>query len=272
MTGSRGTGQQMTSAGDFDAMDRNAAAMLVAAMRATERGWIAEEDGMALCGAPWGIATTNVAMTVGPTTVASIEALTAREFAGRGVPYTVWTREHADRELSAALDRRGWGRVLTAPAMTCDASDLVMPAVPRDLRLAWVRNDEDRAAYQAVMESAWGIYGIDRTAIGPFFERLEGLEAPDIRAVLGWVGGEPVAGAVLYCLCGVAGIGWVGTLPSASRRGYGAAVTWRAIVAGFERGMRFASLQASPLGEPVYRRMGFQVASYYHVYVPPDAR
>ena len=82
------------------------------------------------------------------------------------------------------------------------------------------------------------------------------------------VGSEPVAGAILYCLHGVAGIGWVGTLPSASRRGYGEAVTAQAVAEGFRRGMPFASLQASPLGEPVYRRMGFRTVSYYHVYVP----
>jgi GNAT superfamily N-acetyltransferase len=130
-----------------------------------------------------------------------------------------------------------------------------------------VGSERDRAAYQEVMEAAWGIYGIDRDSISPFFARREALEGPRTRAVLAWVGSEAVAGAILYALHGIAGIGWVGTLPSASRRGYGAAVTWRAVAAGLERGLRFASLQASPLGQPVYRRMGFRTVSRYDVFV-----
>jgi hypothetical protein len=253
---------------DLAAIDRNAAGMLTTAMRAVPDGWVREDDSLVVCGAPFGIATTNVAMVLGPTTPAAIAAATGREFAARGVPYSVWTRDHADQELSAALEAHGWGRVLAAPTMTCHARDLVQPAMPRELRLEWVRTERDRAAYQEVMEAAWGIYGIERSAIGPFFGRLEALEGPVVQAVLGWVGSEAVTGAVLYRLYGVAGIGWVGTLPSASRRGYGAAVTWQAVATGLARGMRFASLQASPLGEPVYRGLGFRTASYYHVFVP----
>lgn len=253
----------------FDAMDRNAAAMLTTAMRAVDAGWVREGDGLVVCGAPFGIATTNVAMVVGPTTLPAIIATTGQEFVARGVSYSVWTRDHADAVLSEALEAGGWTRVLAAPAMICDAADLVRPVVPRELRLAWVRTERDRAAYQDVMEAAWGIYGIDRSAIRPFFARLEALEGLDVQTVLGWVGSEAVAGAILYSLQGVAGIGWVGTLPSASRRGYGAAVTCRAVEEGFARGMRFGSLQASPLGEPVYRRIGFRTVSSYHVYVPP---
>jgi len=255
---------------DLAAMDRNAAGMLTTAMRAVDVGWVREDDALVVCGAPFGIATTNVAMVVGPTTPAAIATITGREFVARGVPYSVWTRAHADGALSSALEAEGWGRALVAPAMVCDPEDSVRPATPRELRLSWVSTERDRAAYQDVMEAAWGIYGIERSAIGPFFARLEALEGPDVRAVLGWVGSEAVAGAILYCLHGVAGIGWVGTLPSASRRGYGAAVTYRAVELGMGRGMRFASLQASPLGEPVYRRMGFRTVSHYHVYVPPS--
>lgn len=258
----------MPSLEDLVAIDRNAAGMLTTAMRAVSDGWVREDASLVVCGAPFGIATTNVAMVVGPTTPAAIAAATHREFAARGVPYSVWTRRHADRELSAALEADGWGRALAAPAMVCATGELVRPAVPRELRLEWVRTERDRAAYREVMEAAWGVYGIDRAAIGPFFGRLEALAGPAVRAVLGWVGSEAVAGAILYCLHGVAGIGWVGTLPSASRRGYGASVTWRAVAAGLERGMRFASLQASPLGEPVYRRLGFRTVSSYDVFVP----
>lgn len=253
---------------DLAAIDRNTAGMLATAMRAVANGWVREGPALVVCGSPVGIATTNVALVAGPTTPAEIAAVTRREFADRGVPYSVWTRDHVDQALSAALERVGWMRVLTAPAMVCAQAELHSPAVPRELRLDWVRTERDREAYQEVMQAAWGIYGIEPRTIAQFFERRDGLAGPHVQAALGWVGSEAVAGAILYRLHGIAGIGWVGTLPSASRRGYGAAVTHHAVAAGLRQGMRFASLQASPLGEPVYRRMGFRVVSSYHVYVP----
>ena len=47
------------------------------------------------------------------------------------------------------------------------------------------------------------------------------------------------------------------TPPEFRRRGYGAAATWAAIEVGAQRGCDHAVLQASEMGAPVYRRMGF---------------
>jgi GNAT superfamily N-acetyltransferase len=62
---------------------------------------------------------------------------------------------------------------------------------------------------------------------------------------------------------GVGGIGWVGTLPEEFGRGYGRAVTEAVIAEGFRRGACFMNLQASPMGEPMYRRMGFTTPTHY---------
>ena len=54
-------------------------------------------------------------------------------------------------------------------------------------------------------------------------------------------------------------------------RGYGADVTSRALADAFARGAQFGYLQSSPLGEPVYRRLGFeQVATYTLAYQPSE--
>ena len=67
--------------------------------------------------------------------------------------------------------------------------------------------------------------------------------------------GEPVCTSALVRNADVAGIYFVATLEDF--RGRGAAVTWEAARDGIEHGCRFASLQASELGRPVYERMGF---------------
>jgi predicted acetyltransferase len=62
---------------------------------------------------------------------------------------------------------------------------------------------------------------------------------------------------------GVAGAYWVGTAPEARGRGLAELCTRAAGNAGFDLGARVAALQASPMGEPVYRRMGYSEATRY---------
>ena len=66
---------------------------------------------------------------------------------------------------------------------------------------------------------------------------------------------------------GVAGIYWVGTLPEARGRGIAEACTRAATNAGFAAGASFAALQASVMGEPIYRRMGYREVTRYPWYV-----
>jgi predicted acetyltransferase len=62
----------------------------------------------------------------------------------------------------------------------------------------------------------------------------------------------------------------VATPPEHRRRGYGAAVTWAAIEEGRRQGCDHAALQASELGAPIYRSMGFvDVGQYVQLEGPP---
>ena len=119
------------------------------------------------------------------------------------------------------------------------------------------------------MARAFGIYGNPEPAIREHFATMECVSGPTTRAHLAYVGGRAVAGAILYMAHDVGGIGWVGTLPEEFRKGYGQAVTWAVIEDGLGRGARFLNLQASPMGEPMYRRMGFVTATHYRWYLAP---
>jgi len=50
-------------------------------------------------------------------------------------------------------------------------------------------------------------------------------------------------------------------------RGLGEAVTRAVTNAGFDLGARINTLQASPMGAPIYLRMGYQTVFDYRVYV-----
>ena len=66
---------------------------------------------------------------------------------------------------------------------------------------------------------------------------------------------------------GTVGVYNVATVEDARRRGYGAAVTRRAIADGVTRGATVAILQSSDMGRPVYAAMGFREVLAFRVFV-----
>ncbi len=88
-----------------------------------------------------------------------------------------------------------------------------------------------------------------------------------LQKYLGLLNGEPVATAELFLSHGVAYLGGVSTLPQYRRQGIGAALTLAALRAARQQGYRVGVLTASPVGIPIYRRIGFQELGMYSVYL-----
>src|SRR5947208_1324076 len=158
------------------------------------------------------------------------------------------------------LTRRG----AHASAMPCLCPGAGLPAPPPpEATIRPVTDDAGRAGYARVMTRAFAVYGAPEASTAEHFASLAGVVGPTTQAYLAYRDGRALAGAMLYMAHGVGGIGWVGTLPEEFGRGYGRAVTWAVIAEGLRRGARFMSLQASPMGEPMYRRMGFTTPTHY---------
>ena len=94
------------------------------------------------------------------------------------------------------------------------------------------------------------------------------LEDGSWRGYVGYAGGAPVAASQLVVSGATAGIYYVATVESARGRGFGAAITARAMADAAALGCRTISLQASPMGLPIYERLGFRRVAYYRTYVP----
>jgi GNAT superfamily N-acetyltransferase len=92
------------------------------------------------------------------------------------------------------------------------------------------------------------------------------LELP-FRSYLALLNGKPVGTSQLFLSAGVAGIYNVTCLPEARCQGIGTAIARAPLLEARQMGYRVGILQASQLGYPVYRRLGFQDCGKLSVYL-----
>lgn len=90
---------------------------------------------------------------------------------------------------------------------------------------------------------------------------------------LGSLDGQPVATCTTFLHGGVAGLYTICTVPEARGRGIGGAITQLALHHAGALGYRVSVLQATPMGLPVYRRLGYVTCAVFQEYTwtPPLA-
>lgn len=120
-----------------------------------------------------------------------------------------------------------------------------------------VTDEAGIADYITVCAEAHAPYGFPDDLFPTLFARPATMLAPHLQACVGYEGPDPVAGATLFLTHGVAYVGWVAVPPGQQRRGLGAAATATVVNRGYELGASCSTLMASPMGAPVYRRLGF---------------
>lgn len=96
------------------------------------------------------------------------------------------------------------------------------------------------------------------------------LDDPRIALYVGYVDGSPVATGLGLRTDATIGVYNIATVPAARRRGYGATMTMRVIADGRADGGEVAILQASPMGYPIYERLGFRLVVEYDGYGDPE--
>jgi GNAT superfamily N-acetyltransferase len=84
---------------------------------------------------------------------------------------------------------------------------------------------------------------------------------------VGYANGDPVVSGLGWRTGRTIGVYSIATVPSARRRGYGAAMTARVVADGVAEGCNVAALQASEMGRPIYERQGFRTVVRYIAYV-----
>ncbi len=202
-----------------------------------------------------------------PTEVnARIDAMMT-EFRRRNLPleWTVGTSTRP-RNLGASLEAKGLRNRLVVPGMAMNLEALPDEPLPRGLTV-------QRATAPADLETCTRVFAANFSIAEPLVPRLVDIEQgmpPDHRentmAYVGRLDGKPVASSGLFMSAGVAGLYFITTLASARGRGIGRAMTIHALREARGRGYRFGVLQATPMGLPVYERLGFRTYSEFEIY------
>ena len=190
------------------------------------------------------------------------------EFYAGGRPFSIWTRAHADAPLASALRARGFVDLVPMADMIL-TDDPGTRCAPPGLEVRPVTSEQARRDYVAVSVAAYvPDFQLEPALMEDTLPTLASLHAPHVQGFVGYVDDTPVAAAGVWLSHGVAGINWVGTVPAHRGRRHAEALAWAAVREGFRRGARFASLQPTHLGRPVYERMGFVAVAEYPVLVP----
>jgi GNAT superfamily N-acetyltransferase len=196
----------------------------------------------------------------------------AREFfSRRGRRFVVWARAGMveDDDLLTAARGAEFQSIYEMPAMILGGR-AAEPALAEGVRLRRLDSAEDAERYWSIAKAAYASNGFPPEVFG-FYDGLEELAAPggNAAAFLADLDDEPVGIAMTIVSHGVAGVYWVGSLAKARGRGIGRAITAAATNAGFDLGAEFASLQASPMGAPVYLAMGYETVYDYRLLLSP---
>ena len=175
-------------------------------------------------------------------------------FRARRIPTVTWLTDAP--EVGELLGSRGL--IFSDGALGMTANLTALPEVPLPPRFSIV-DVEDRAAFRSWVHVMRIGFGTPEGAEPALLDVVAAIgSGPDMRTYLGVLDGEPVATSQLFLGAGVAGIYQVTCLPEARGRGIGAAITLAPLREARRLGYSMAILQASDLGAPVYRRLGFQ--------------
>ena len=190
-------------------------------------------------------------------------------FAARERGFSIWVRggQAEDRDLIAAAETAGFQLVYEMPEMTL--REKLEPAeLPSGTELRRLTKIEQATDFWRVAIDSYESIGFPPEVFAGY-TNYAGLLAENVVAFLALLDDEPVGIAMTMVSHGVAGIYWVGSLERARGKGIGRAVTVAATNAGFDLGANVASLQASPMGKPIYLDLGYDAAFQYQMWISP---
>ena len=185
----------------------------------------------------------------------------------RGDHFVVRLREGIDHPFIPTLTQAGLAPTgeTSMPGMVAfpvDHHALAAHASP-ELEIHRVTDAAGIDAHRRVVTAGFG--SDPAVALGTACPEL--LARPECAVYVGYADGDPVVSGLAWLTGRTVGVYSIATIPSARRRGYGAAMTARVVADGVLAGCDIAALQASETGRRIYERLGFRTVVGYVAYV-----
>lgn len=185
-------------------------------------------------------------------------------FRSRRVARLSWWVKTAGTDVGRHLAGRGLRFDPGGTAMAADLRSDDDGRMPAGLEIVLVQDQAVLRDWIDVMRIG---FGLPDSSVQRLFELFAAVAlAPPMHTYLATLEGRPVATSQLFVGAGVAGIYNVTCLPDARGRGIGGAVTRAPLREARRQGCGLGILQASDLGYPVYRRLGFRDYGRLNVY------
>lgn len=180
-----------------------------------------------------------------------------------GLPSTWWVGPDSGAGVLASLTALGARTLGQMPVMALDLQNLAsLPALPEGVSVVELDAGDDLGAWVKGYAPSMGVPDTQIEAM-LYAERHRLDKAGELYRFAARFDGRVIGTAELFIHAGVGGIYLVTTDAMFRKIGVGTALTQFACLAARKLGLRSATLQASPLGYPVYERIGFrQVGAY----------
>lgn len=264
ITGIQGVGMKVVGTDDAMAYRCHANCIEYAremARNSRQDGEIAERDGVLLfaTGSDFPVLV-NGAFRVDPDVAADAvidiaDAWFAERGRGWSLGTTSWLDEEAD--LIEAAVGRGLLEAINTPGMVCDER-LVDAAPPDGIELRVLTTEDDGSAFVAMLDGAYTSLGLPAGVLTATMAQPQRTPPAHVVTVGAFDDGALVSGAQLLFSHGIAGVYAVGTAASARGRGLAELVTRTVTNIGLDAGAPYVTLQATSMGEPIYRRLGYR--------------
>jgi GNAT superfamily N-acetyltransferase len=190
----------------------------------------------------------------------SIEA-TLSQFRALNVPL-VWhiLPSTQPSDLERHLVEHGFGFFDEEPHMLIELATVAfLPSNPQDFTIERVTNVDSFTRWYEVLLAGFFSNMPELGQVCYDVYTMLGFDSlSPFRHYIGYMKGEPVAVSTLLRAGGIAGIYDVSTLPAARGKGYGTAITLAALQEAQQLDCRYVCLQASQMGYPIYKHIGFE--------------
>jgi N-acetylglutamate synthase len=234
--------------------------------RALPNAWSVRDGGAVAFVSGVGLPTLNGVWADGADPDAAAVAGLLDQVAASGLPYCLELRPGAGPVLAGLAGARGMKLDEVIPLMVLeDQAAVRLARQPAGLVL------RELSPEQARLHASVAAAGFE--APEELFVQLmtaDVLGLPGVRCYLGEVDGQAVTTGMGITLGTFAGVFNIATPPAHRRRGFGAAVTARAVADGLAAGATWSWLQSTPAGYGSYARLGFRTVETWQCWIAAD--